>query len=76
MRQVALLDTGNSVFLRTLRFDEPEVDPLPGDPQTLLSEWKRKLALEITADGRIEPPYPLPVARPATLRQNLGPAPQ
>jgi len=53
--QVAVLDPPDRVFLWTLRFDEPAVEPLTGDPKKLLAEWQRSLALEITEDGRIEP---------------------
>jgi hypothetical protein len=42
----------------TLRFDKPDAPPIQGDPEELLKEWQKKLALKLDEKtGKIEPFY-------------------
>ena len=51
--QVAVLPSGDSILPTTLRFDTYDAAPIAGDPEQLLAEWQRKLALKITDNGEI-----------------------
>jgi uncharacterized delta-60 repeat protein len=62
--QVALRDTGNSVFVRSIDLDRPDAAPIQGDPQTLLKDWEKKLALTFDNAGRIIPLYPVSTPQP------------
>jgi len=57
--QVAALITGDSIKIITVSFDSPDAPPIQGDPNELLEEWQRKLALKLNEDGKIEPMYPI-----------------
>jgi hypothetical protein len=57
---MVLTDGGNTVFFHSVNFDEPQADPIQGDPKALLEEWKRRLALTFDPEGRIVPLYPIP----------------
>jgi WD40 repeat protein len=57
--EVALLDTGNSVVIRTIDFDRPDSMPIQGDAKSLLSQWMGKVALKFDERGRIVPLYPV-----------------
>jgi hypothetical protein len=52
---VAVLPTNDSILPTTLRFDSAEDPPIEGDPETLLDEWQKRLALKIGDDGEIVP---------------------
>jgi hypothetical protein len=59
--QVVVLVTGDSIKIIDLRFDQPDAPPIEGDPEELLKEWQKKLALTLDEKtGKIEPMYPLP----------------
>jgi hypothetical protein len=51
--EVAVLSTGDSILPTTVRFNSYDAAPIPGDPEQLLAEWQRKLALKITDTGEI-----------------------
>jgi hypothetical protein len=77
--QVALHSAAaNAVRIETLNLDHPDAPPLPGDPQTLLAEWRQKLALTLAPDGRIaqtyrsRPPYEAPYERHLTSFNRVG----
>ena len=53
--QVVAQPTLETVLLTTLRFDTVEDPPIEGDPEKLLREWQKKLALKIGDDGEIVP---------------------
>lgn len=41
----AAVTDGGALFLETIRVSQPDVPPLSGDPETLLTEWQTRLAL-------------------------------
>lgn len=53
--QVAVMPTLDKVVLKTLPFDTDQDPPIEGDPQQLLADWQRRLALKIGEDGEIVP---------------------
>lgn len=53
--RMAFFETGDSIFVETIDFDEPGGDPIEGDPEELLEEWQRKLGLRIDEDRRFHP---------------------
>jgi WD40 repeat protein len=53
--RVPLLVTGTSILPATLNFDAYEGVPLEGDPESLLTDWQRRLALAINGAGEIAP---------------------
>jgi hypothetical protein len=56
--QVAVCVTGDSIKIINLRFDQPDAPPIQGDPEQLLKEWQKKLALKLNEKtGKIEPLY-------------------
>ncbi|MCP5102131.1 MAG: hypothetical protein GY950_02065, partial [bacterium] len=61
--QVVVRVTGDSIEIVNLRFDIPDALPIEGDPEKLLEEWQRKLALKLRDDGKIEPLYPIKVPK-------------
>ena len=56
--QAPISPTEDSLHITTLRFEIPDVEPIHGDPQQLLEEWQKKLALKINNQGEIVPLYP------------------
>jgi hypothetical protein len=68
--QVALHGAAaNAVRIETLNLDHPDAPPLPGDPQTLLAEWRQKLALTLAPDGRIAQTYPVETSIRGSIRE-------
>jgi len=62
---VAVRDTSDSIKIIDLRFDRPDAPPIQGDPEELLKEWQKKLALKLNEEtGKIEPMYPPGIPRP------------
>jgi hypothetical protein len=59
--QVGVKPVADAVLIETLRFDQPEANPIEGTPNSLLEEWQKKLALTF-ANGKIESLYPIPEA--------------
>lgn len=56
--QVAVYLTGDSMKIINLRFYKPDAPPIQGDPEELLKEWQKKLALKLDEKtGKIEPLY-------------------
>jgi len=53
--QVAVTPTLDKVILKTLRFDTGDDPPIEGDPEKLLGDWRKRLALNIGDDGEIVP---------------------
>jgi hypothetical protein len=53
--QVAVMPTLDNVVLKTLRFDTDDDPSIEGNPQALLAEWQKRLALKIGDDGEIAP---------------------
>jgi len=53
--QVAVMPTLDKVNLETLRFDTDHDPPIEGDPETLLTDWQKRLALKFGDDGEIVP---------------------
>jgi hypothetical protein len=51
--EVAVLPTRDSILPTTLRLDTFDADPIPGHPVTLLEDWQKRLALEISGNGTI-----------------------
>ncbi|UCH98349.1 MAG: AAA-like domain-containing protein [Candidatus Aminicenantes bacterium] len=61
---VAVKVTGNSIKIYTIRFDIPDAPPIKGNPDELMEEWQKKLALKLDEEtGKIEPMYPIEVPR-------------
>jgi len=58
--EVALGDTGNSVYFETLRLDEPADPPIEGDPKELLKKWQTRLGLKFDDQMRPVPAVELP----------------
>ncbi len=57
--QVVSHVTGNSLTIETMQFDSLDASPLPGDPNSLLDEWQRKLDLKFDDQGKIVPMWPV-----------------
>jgi WD40 repeat protein len=53
--QIIVQPTADCVLSTTLRFDIDADAPIEGDPETLLADWQKKLALKIADDGEIVP---------------------
>ncbi|MFI5458348.1 MAG: WD40 repeat domain-containing protein [Isosphaerales bacterium] len=51
--QVAIMPTFDKVLPVTLDLDNSDISPIEGDPEELLAEWQKKLALSIAKDGKI-----------------------
>lgn len=45
----------NSVFIKTINFDLSDIEPVTGDPDELLEEWQKRLALRFNENGEIVP---------------------
>jgi WD40 repeat protein len=55
--QVALGDTGNSLFFETLHLDEPNDPPIQGDPKELLEKWQERLGLKFDEKMNLVPRF-------------------
>jgi hypothetical protein len=53
--QILVRPNLNTTSPITVRFDEFDAAPLKGDPEQLLAEWQKKLALMISDHGEIVP---------------------
>jgi hypothetical protein len=53
--QIVIKVTGNSVRIEEVRFDIPNAPAIQGDPNILLDEWQKKLALQLNQEGKIVP---------------------
>jgi hypothetical protein len=53
--QIAAMPTGDRAVPATLRFDVVDDPPIPGDPEALLADWQKRLALKIGDYGEIVP---------------------
>lgn len=51
------LDAGDSLRIDRLSLDPPDVAPISGEPEELLSKWQWRLGLHITADSRLLPAF-------------------
>jgi len=51
--QFPVVPTSGSVLPTVLRFDAFDGPPIEGDPEQLLTEWQKRLALRITEQGEI-----------------------
>ena len=55
--QIATKVTDNSVMIVEVDSNILNTSPIYGDPNTLLDEWQRKLALQINQEGKIVPMF-------------------
>jgi hypothetical protein len=57
--RIAWRPTGDSIRIDTLRFDAPDAPPIEGDPEKLLADWKKRLALKFDERWKIVPSQPV-----------------
>jgi hypothetical protein len=54
---LAFFDNGDRFRVSRLWFDPPEVPPIEGDPEDLLSGWEARLGQYVDKNARIAPDF-------------------
>ncbi len=59
--ELAVRSIGDSLRIDTIHLFEPDAAPLEGDPDELLEEWQRRLALKFNENMDVVPLWPVDV---------------